>query len=285
MFATHIMWAFRNVAFGSIVLASCIREPAQQGPVYSYPYFPAQQGQPPQQQQQQFPQQQPQQVPQQQPQQPASPALAPAAGWACVSDSDLVCHFAHCNRGRCGGCTSNQDCKQGASCAATPFGAACMASLQQPQQQQPVPPPQPGPIPSTVPPSPPPGDPLFAARQSCLERTNAFRARANARPVVRRTDRETCGDDQARSDASANRAHATFGKCQEAAQNECPGYPGPFENVLNTCLQQMFDEGPGEPFSAHGHFLNMTNQEFKSVACGFHTQPDGSVWVVQNFYR
>jgi hypothetical protein len=46
----------------------------------------------------------------------------------------------------------------------------------------------------------------------------------------------------------------------------------------------MFDEGPGEPYSAHGHYINMTSTSYSQVACGFYVTSDGSVWIVQNFY-
>jgi len=45
----------------------------------------------------------------------------------------------------------------------------------------------------------------------------------------------------------------------------------------------MFDEGPGEPYSAHGHYINMTNPAHSRVACGFYQGPDGRWWAVQDF--
>jgi hypothetical protein len=44
----------------------------------------------------------------------------------------------------------------------------------------------------------------------------------------------------------------------------------------------MWDEGPGEPFSEHGHYLNMSSTQFSKVACGFSTSGQG-VWANQNF--
>ena len=43
------------------------------------------------------------------------------------------------------------------------------------------------------------------------------------------------------------------------------------------------DDGPGEPYSEHGHYINMTNTAYTEVACGFYTTPDGAVWAVQDF--
>ena len=45
----------------------------------------------------------------------------------------------------------------------------------------------------------------------------------------------------------------------------------------------MWDEGPGEPFSEHGHYINMSNQEYRMVACGFYETSGGQIWSVQNF--
>jgi hypothetical protein len=46
----------------------------------------------------------------------------------------------------------------------------------------------------------------------------------------------------------------------------------------------MFAEGPGEPYSAHGHYINMTGNEYHSLACGFY-EKGGQVWLVQNYFR
>jgi hypothetical protein len=74
------------------------------------------------------------------------------------------------------------------------------------------------------------------------------------------------------------------GVCQPKgrAQNECPGWPSASQ-AIDGCLQRMWDEGPGKRFSKHGHYLNMSNLSYGSVACGFARAPDGKVWSVQNF--
>ena len=41
--------------------------------------------------------------------------------------------------------------------------------------------------------------------------------------------------------------------------------------------------GPGEPFSEHGHYINMTRASFSMVACGFYEAGGSKVWAVQNF--
>jgi len=40
---------------------------------------------------------------------------------------------------------------------------------------------------------------------------------------------------------------------------------------------------PGEPYSAHGHYINMTNPQYRSLECGFY-EADGHVWLVQNYF-
>jgi hypothetical protein len=95
---------------------------------------------------------------------------------------------------------------------------------------------------------------------------------------------EACADSQAQSDAAKNTAHGSFGKCSETAQNECPGWKGGVDTVLDSCLAAMFAEGPGAG-AAHGHYTNMVEPSYKGAACGFYVAPDGSVWIVQDFYR
>ena len=129
-----------------------------------------------------------------------------------------------------------------------------------------------------------PADPLDALRARCVQRTNEFRARVSLAPLGRRADREACIDTEAQSDGQSGTAHGAFGRCQEGGQNECPGWAGPLEQVIDKCLAQMFAEGPG-PFAGHGHYLNMTDPKFSSVACGFSTAANGQIWLVQDFYR
>jgi hypothetical protein len=93
-----------------------------------------------------------------------------------------------------------------------------------------------------------------------------------------------CADNQAKRDSETQKPHGEFGRCGENAQNECPAFKGSLEAVVDRCLQMMFDEGPGTG-PEHGHYVNMTNPSYHNVACGFHTKADGSVWLVQNFYR
>ncbi|WP_437333824.1 CAP domain-containing protein [Sorangium sp. So ce394] len=126
------------------------------------------------------------------------------------------------------------------------------------------------------------GDPTGAA-QLCVDTINQHRATLGLPPLARWTEAESCSDEECESDGNTGQAHGAFGACDERAQNECPGWNGPPESMIVPCLQAMWDEGPGEDFNKHGHYINMSNTAYTKVACGFHTFPDGSVWAVQNF--
>lgn len=213
---------------------------------------------------------------------PSAHGGPPAMGFPCASDADLQCPYGRCVNGRCGGCADASWCKVGSGCAATPVGQTCWPGYANnvPPAQPNVPPPAPN-VPPAIPPSQPPmsNDAFAQARQSCVDRINAYRARVGAAPVARDPGSESCADAESRDDARSNRAHGTFGRCGERAQNACPNYPGrSTEEVLNKCLQQMFEEGPGG-----GHYDNMTNPKYTRAFCGFESMAGGRLWTVQNF--
>lgn len=120
----------------------------------------------------------------------------------------------------------------------------------------------------------------------CVARINQFRAECQCLPpLMRWTEGESCADMHAEYD-STRPPHSGFGDriCSNGgrAQNECPGWRSTSQ-VISGCLQAMWDEGPGEPFSAHGHYINMSNTSYSQVACGFYTTSGGQLWAVQNF--
>ena len=198
--------------------------------------------------------------------------LGVAAGMACTSDADPHCTFGRCIQGRCGGCASTSDCKPHASCAWTPLGTSCVfGGSSAPAQQAP-----PG---SSWAPAQNPMDRFGSARRACVDKTNALRARTGQRALAQRADAEPCADGQAVAHAQAARAHATFGRCGETAQNECPSWPGAPEAVVASCLDSMYAEGP-----AGGHHRNLVDPRKSGVACGFTTTADGRLWMVQNLY-
>ena len=81
-------------------------------------------------------------------------------------------------------------------------------------------------------------------------------------------------------------AHAAFraGICNGGyGQNECPGWPS-VDSTVSGCLQQMWDEGPGD-FNGpppHGHYINLSSTRYTMVACGFY-EGSGGVYALQNF--
>lgn len=139
----------------------------------------------------------------------------------------------------------------------------------------PIPGCRPTPLPST-------GD----FEQDCVDRINQLRWECQCLPPLQRwTDAEACATMMSEYDSTRS-AHAGFREriCSPGGrgQNECPGYPSQ-DSITGLCLQQMWDEGPGEDFQAHGHYINMTNPAHSRVACGIFVTPGGRVWSVQNF--
>jgi hypothetical protein len=128
--------------------------------------------------------------------------------------------------------------------------------------------------------------------QDCVDRINQFRRECACLPPLERwTAGEACADEMAEYD-STRRAHAGFiaGVCEGgSAQNECPGWDS-VDEVIEGCLQSMWDEGPPPGsscddacFDMYGHFINMSSTDYSRVACGFFTTLGGEIWAVQNF--
>lgn len=130
--------------------------------------------------------------------------------------------------------------------------------------------------------TPPPAGDMY---QACVDKINALRATIGMAPLARWTDNETCANGQSQSDGLSGKAHGAFSACPNWAQNECPGWPSQSSiySGANSCLDMMWAEGPGEPYEAHGHYLNMTNPSYTKVSCGFYTTANGKVWSVQDF--
>lgn len=123
----------------------------------------------------------------------------------------------------------------------------------------------------------------------CVARINQLRWQCQCLPPLERwTEAESCADQQAQYDYEVMEAHAGISAkiCEPGggSQNECPGYGGGF-GIVDFCLQQMWDEGPGEDFQVHGHYINMSSETVTRVACGRFETADGEIWSVQNFSR
>jgi hypothetical protein len=134
-------------------------------------------------------------------------------------------------------------------------------------------------------------DSFSEARQQIVHRVNDYRATLGMKRLIRNKAREACVDTQVQLDFASNTAHGAFGNCTESAQNECPGWGGSnmlsvANNIVISCMQSMWDEGPGTPYSAHGHYINMTNTAYSKIACGFYYNVAGkTMWAAQDFFR
>ena len=53
--------------------------------------------------------------------------------------------------------------------------------------------------------------------------------------------------------------------------------------MIEGCLQMMWNEGPGDFYGGHGHYINMSSTQYTKVSCGYYTLADGSVWATQDF--
>jgi hypothetical protein len=116
------------------------------------------------------------------------------------------------------------------------------------------------------------------AASICVATINEYRKTKGLPPYAAWTEGETCADGEAKSDASTGKAHGAFGKCQEFAQNECPGWAGPADTMIPQCLKAMWGEGPGG-----GHYEAMASKKYTKVACGFSAATGSAIWSVQNF--
>lgn len=117
-----------------------------------------------------------------------------------------------------------------------------------------------------------------SAAEICVATINQYRKTKGLPPYARWTEKESCADGEAKSDAASKKPHGAFGKCEEFGQNECPGWPGPADTMIPQCLKSMWAEGPGG-----GHYDAMAGKQYTKVACGFATASDGAIWSVQNF--
>ena len=123
-------------------------------------------------------------------------------------------------------------------------------------------------------------------KADCVARINQFRWECQCLPPLERwTNGEACADEHAEYDSTRS-AHAGFRDniCSPRgrAQNECPGWWSE-ASIVDSCLQMMWDEGPGENFNEHGHYINMSNPNYSKVACGIYDTGSGGIWSVQNF--
>jgi len=107
----------------------------------------------------------------------------------------------------------------------------------------------------------------------------------------------------AKSDGDSGQAHGSAGSCPGlGGQDTCPGWGvGGFSgnatvtDALKSCLNSMWMEGPPPVpeaqciqdyqncFLVHGHWMNMSNDRYTVVSCGFYQMADGKWWMNQDF--
>ena len=126
---------------------------------------------------------------------------------------------------------------------------------------------------------------LAAARALCVQIINQDRATLMppSAALTEDTAEESCVDEQAQADYTANTAHSAFGHCKEEAQDECPDWGGTPSEIMTKCLAQMWAEGPPTA-GQDNHWLNMSNAKYTKVACGFYQTPSGTWWATQDFW-
>ncbi|MBN1655851.1 MAG: hypothetical protein JXA30_18945 [Deltaproteobacteria bacterium] len=154
------------------------------------------------------------------------------------------------------------------------------------------------------------GDPYEEVRQVCVDTINEYRATLGLAPLTRASATlEECSDVGAKKDGDSRQAHSSAGDCPPlGSQNTCPGYPvggwsgsATLADSLKRCLQQMWAEGePPEGraeciskyyrgdttcFMTYGHYLNMSDPNNGTVACGFYDMGSNTFWMNQNFGR
>jgi hypothetical protein len=144
-------------------------------------------------------------------------------------------------------------------------------------------------------------DSFSEARQQIVHRVNDYRATLSLKRLMRNRSMDACVDTQAQMDYASGVAHSAFGHCKESAQDECPGWTGSnmllvANTIIISCMQMMWDEGAplaGTPcgggtacYSQHGHYINMTNTDYSSMACGFYYNVAAKTMCgTQDFFR
>ena len=139
-------------------------------------------------------------------------------------------------------------------------------------------------------------------RDYCLEVVNAKRATEDLPPLKRaNAEREKCVYEQAAKDMVAGKGHANFGDCGESAQNTGPNVNPKWykteKAIVDNYVNMMWDDekalvtsGERDPnkdsdYSYIGHYLNMKNTRYTSLACGVAYSEDGSkAWFNMYFY-
>jgi hypothetical protein len=124
---------------------------------------------------------------------------------------------------------------------------------------------------------------LASARALCVQTINDYRATLGLAPYAAWDAVDSCVDGEAQADSISGTPHSAFGTCAEHAQNECPDWPMAPASLIPKCLQDMWNEGPGTDFEAHGHYINMSSTKYTKASCGFFQTAGGHWWATQDF--
>lgn len=121
--------------------------------------------------------------------------------------------------------------------------------------------------------------------EDCVRWLNEYRWQCQRLPPLTRWNAgESCADQQAQYDHERNAPHAGFqanvGGCSARGQNEAPGWPE--AQLLPGMLRMMWQE-VDTPSGEQGHYLNMSNRTYTSVACGIYAASPSDATSVQNF--
>lgn len=124
-------------------------------------------------------------------------------------------------------------------------------------------------------------DSLTTTRAQVLTKINQLRADSSLPALSRWTDAESCADSEATADEAANQPHATFGRCHEYGQPECPGWPA-LAQISSGCVIQMWMEGP--PLSGNSNdYALLASTAYHKLAVGLHVDATGTVWAALDF--
>lgn len=130
----------------------------------------------------------------------------------------------------------------------------------------------------------------------CLKIVNDYRASESILPLNRATQaQDSCTLAQSALDLEEKKAHGHFGKCKERAQNTGPSISLKHYNtetkILTAYLKMMWEDEKemvlnGETeYNKIGHYLNMKNESYHSLACEIAYDETRSVaWLNMNFF-
>jgi Cysteine-rich secretory protein family len=134
--------------------------------------------------------------------------------------------------------------------------------------------------------------PAFAAGdadlQTCINLINAKRATLKLAPLARWQAGESEVAAEVAADAKNGTPHGAIREAYKqhfyAAQNECQNSRPDMPAMIQTCIDDMWAEGPdNHDGQTHGHYENMVSPDYSAVACGFALAPNGELWSAQDF--